>query len=602
MLLRIAYLATRFPRTLLICGFVLAVGCAAAGITVASHLESGGFVNDRAESQIANNIMATDFQGAAPNFVLVVDTEHGVTTPAVRERAQHIVDYLLSRQDIAGVQSYWTSNPRMGSRLRSADGRYGLIVAHIVGNESQIQTIAGAVTAHVAGTRDGATVRAGGVAASYHEMITQITKDLEIAEGFAIPITLVVLILVFGSLVAALLPLLLGLFAMAVTLAILRLFTLFSDVSIFAMNITTALGLAVAIDYSLFLVSRFREELAGGHPPAAAAIRAVQTAGRTVLFSALTVCLSMAVLSVFDMYFLRSIAVSAVAVVAAAAVSAIVLLPAALVLLGTRVNALDLRAFVRRTFTDRPPSVLLPPEQTRWYRTVHWVMRHAAPVGLLLVVVLVAVAGPFLGVKFGYPDDRIFRGPVASRQAGDVMRSQFPQVDPAAQTTIVLPNFHDPTALADYARALSQVDHVQAVESASGVFLAGHRVAAAPLAMANEHGTFLQITSDLDPFSPRGHAQLNALRAVPAPARTLFAGTAALNADSLRALSSRMPVAAVLIALTTLVVLFLFTGSVLLPLKTLVLTTLSLSAAFGAMVWIFQDGHWAGLFGIAPTG
>lgn len=603
MLIRIAQLSTRFPRTVLLATVAIALLCGVFGATVPAHLKPGGFVSENAESTRAARLLADNFDGAAPNYVLLVDSPDGVDTPAARDRALQIVEALRTRENVSGVQSYWTAQPMVAAALRSTDGKSALIAAYLGGDETRIQQTAGEITDQVTGTRDGVTVRQGGVAAVYHDVNEQITHDLAIAETAAIPLTLIVLVLVFGSLIAAALPLLLGLFAIAATLAILRLFTTFTDVSVFAMNLTTALGLALAIDYSLFIVSRYREELAAGLDPTAATIRAVQTAGRTVLYSALTVALSLAVMAIFDLYFLKSFAYSGVAVVVAAAAAAIVTLPAALVLLGHRVNSLDLRAPLLRLFGRTPttPGVMIP-EQTLWYRTVMRVMRHALPVSVVIVTLLLVLGSPFLSVKFGYPDDRVLPTDSAARQVGDELREEFPRANSGEYTTVVLDGFHDQQAVGAYAARLSEVDDVTAVLSGAGVYVSGNRLAPAPPGMANDTGTYLTVAGSLDPFSPAGSRQLDELRAIPAPAPALFGGGPAVNVDSLNSLAARLPLAALLIALTTFAVLFLFTGSLVLPLKALILNTLSLTAAFGAMVWIFQDGHLADLIGFTPVG
>ncbi|MFD4403579.1 MMPL family transporter [Nocardia sp. NPDC058499] len=604
MLIRIAQLVTRSPRAILVGALAVALLCGVFGATAASGLKSGGFVSSDAESTQATELLAENFEGAAPNYILLVDSPEGVDTPAAQARAQAAVDTIRAHPGTTSVQSYWTApSPAVASALRSTDGNSGLIAVHLAGDETQMQEAAGEISAQVTGTTDGVTIRAGGAAATFHEVNEQITHDLAVAEAAAIPLTLVVLILVFGSLVAASLPLLVGLFAIAATLAILRLFTLFTDVSIYAMNLTTALGLALAIDYSLFIVSRFREELAGGLDPRAATVRALQTAGRTVLFSALTVALSLSAMLVFDLYFLRSFAYSGVAVVVAAAAASVIVLPAALVLLGHRVNALDLRAPLLRLFGREPaPLGAMVPEQTGWYRLVLRVMRFAIPVSVVIVALLLALGSPFLSVKFGYPDERVLPETAASRQVGDEVRAEFPRADPGGNTTIVLDGYQDEQGVGAYAARLSEVDDVTGVLSSAGVYVSGNRLAPTPPGMANDTGTYLTVNTSLDPFSPAGGDQLTELRAVPAPAPPLFSGAAAMNEDSLDALADRLPLAALLIVLATFAVLFLFTGSVILPLKALLLNTLSLTAAFGAMVWIFQDGHLEGLLGFTAVG
>ncbi|MCM6772636.1 MMPL family transporter [Nocardia sp. CDC159] len=599
MLTRIAQLSTRHPRVILLTALALALLCGAFGASAAAHLKSAGFTSDSAESTRAARILADQFNGAQPNFVLLIDSEQGVDSPVARQAGTDITARLQARDDVVGLRSYWTSPPNVKAALRSTDGRKALVVAYLTGGDDAAQRAAGRIVEQLDGTTPGVTVHAGGLAAAYHEVNGQVTRDLAVAEGIAVPLTAIVLILVFGSVIAASLPLVVGLFAIASTLAILRIFTLLTDVSIYALNMTTALGLALAIDYSLFIVSRFREELDNGSDHRAAAVRAVQTAGRTVLFSALTVALALAVLSVFDLYFLKSFAYAGVAVVATAAAASIFVLPAALVLLGDRVNAWNLRVPLRRLLR-RPEPVSRPLEQTGWYRTVTWVMRRALPVAFVITAVLLALGSPFLGVKFGYPDDRVLPAGAASRTVGDELRGQFPAVDAGTATTVVLPGYRGDAGA--YAAALSKVEGVSTVLSNAGVYISGGRVAPTPPGMANDSGQYLTIASKFEPFSDAGKRQLERLREVPAPAPTLFGGAGAMNADGLRDLGSRLPLAAVLIALATFAVLFLFTGSVVLPLKAVVLNCLSLTAMFGMMVWIFQDGHLADLIGFTPTG
>ncbi|MBU3060373.1 MMPL family transporter [Nocardia sp. NEAU-G5] len=599
MLTRIARFSTRFPRAILLAALAVAAFCGLFGASVAAHLQAGGFTSTDAESSRAAALLATNFHGAQPNFVLLVESGQGADSAAAQRVGTEIATKLTARSDVVGVRSYWTSPPAAKSALRSADGRSGLVLAYLTGGDDTAQKTAGTIAAQFDGTTSGVTVRAGGLASIYHDVNGQITKDLALAEGVAVPLTAIVLTMVFGSVIAAALPLAVGLFAIAATLAILRGFTLFTDVSVYAMNMTTALGLALAIDYSLFIVSRFREELRNGLGHRDAAIRAVQTAGRTVLFSALTVALALAVLSVFNLYFLKSFAYAGVAVVVAAAAASIVLLPAALVLLGDRVNALDVRAGLRRALR-RPAPAPVAPERSRWYRTVNWVMRHAIPVALVILAALLAVGSPFLGVKFGFPDDRVMPVGSDSRTVGDELRSQFPAVGAGNGATIVLDGYSG--NVAPYATALSRIEGVSAVLSDAGVYISGGRAAASLPGMANASGQYLTVATSVNPYSPAGQRQLRELHATPAPAPALFGGSAEMDADGLHTLSAQLPLAVALIALSTFIVLFLFTGSVVLPLKAVLINTFSLTAMFGMMVWIFQDGHLSNLLGFTATG
>ncbi|MFJ9363925.1 MMPL family transporter [Nocardia sp. NPDC101769] len=599
MLNRVARSATAGPRVILLIAALIMLACGGLGASTIGHLKSGGYVPDNAESQRAERFLHERFPGAEPNLALVVGSVRDVDDPAVRTAGEQLVERLSRYGQVSGVQSYWSMRPDLADSLRSHDRHRALILAVVAGDQNEAQRRAKAIADELSGSTGDITVTAGGAAVFVGEMTDRITHDLMIAELVAIPVSGILLALVFGSVVAAALPVMIGLFSIATTLGILRAFTLVTDVSVFALNMSTALGLALAIDYALLIVSRYREELANDLEPRAAVIRVVRTAGRTVVFSAVTVAMSLTALLLFDQYFLRSFAYAGIAVVAAAAVAAIVILPACLILLGPAVNAWDLRKLVRRMRTDKPPG---PPEHSWWYRMVVVVMRHATPVALATIALLLLLASPILGLRLGYPDDRALPDSASSRAVGDVLRTDF---DPAPGTDLViaLPGFSGGTAdLGAYAARLSALTDIRAVLSADGVYVHGARVAPGPDGLIGSAGSYLSLQSAIDPYSRAGAAQLAAVRAVAAPVPALYGGTMQTNADTIHTIEARLPAAALVIAATTLIVLFLFTGSVVLPLKAIVLNVLSLSATFGAMVWIFQDGHVSGVLDFTPTG
>ncbi|GGK51796.1 MMPL family transporter [Nocardia camponoti] len=601
MLTRIARLGANRPRWVVAVALLLMILSGAVGATVHSHMKSGGFVTEDLDSYRAAESLRDNFPGSAPNYVLLVTTPDSVDSPAATEKAAQVAAALSGRPEVLGVQSYWTTRPDLRQALRSHDGKRALIMASVAGDDGELPIRAAALSK--AFETDGpVSIQAGGLIATYDNMNTQISKDLVLAEAVAIPVTGLLLAIVFGSVVAAALPIAIGLFAIAAALGILRVLTGLTDVSIFALNMTTALGLALAIDYSLFIVSRYREELAAGRNPHDAVIRSVQTAGRTVVYSALVVALSLAALLVFPQYFFKSFAYAGIAVVAAATVAAVVVLPALLILVGDRINAWDLRVPLRKLFRVQPQRDKEPTE-TFWYRLVIAVMKRPIPVALATTALLLLLGSPFLHVAFGYPDDRSLPTTSSARQVGDILRTEF-DADLASSATIVLPEFSgDSAEIGAYAKALSQVEGVPAVLSSDAVYRNGLRVAAGiPQMIDPAHGAYVSVGTKFDPYSAEGGAQLDALRAVPSPGEALIAGPAALNQDSVTAIIGRVPLAGLLIAITTLVLLFLFTGSVVLPIKALILNILSLAATFGAMVWVFQEGHLSGLLGFTATG
>jgi len=452
--------------------------------------------------------------------------------------------------------------------------------------------------------RDGVTVRAGGSAMLYAQINTQNQDDLLVMEVIAIPLSFLVLVWVFGGLLAAALPMTLGALAIVGSMSVLRLVTFTTEVSIFALNLSTALGLALAIDYTLLIVSRYRDELAEGCDRDQALIRTMATSGRTVLFSAVTVALSMSATVAFPMYFLKSFAYAGVATVAFVATASIVITPAAIVLLGPRLDALDVRRMLRRVLRRTDPAHK-PVEQLFWHRSSKFVMRRWLPIGLAVIALLVLLGLPFTGVKWGFPDDRVLPRSASAHQVGDELRHNFAH-DSATAVPVVVPDARglSPAEVDAYAADLSRVPDVSAVAAPGGTFVDGNRVGPPAAATGFSGGSaFLTVSSRAPLFSQASDTQLTRLHEVAGPAgRSVeMAGVAQVNRDSVDAVTDRLPLVLGLIAAITFVLLFLLTGSVVLPVKALICNVLSLSAAFGALVWIFQDGH-LGALGTTPSG
>ena len=604
MLHRIARLAVESPRRVVVAAALLAILIGVFGIPVADKLSPSGFQDPTAESSRAAKILTEKFdQGDVP-LVIVVSAPDGYGGPPARAAAASVIETLRSSGHVAAVNSAWTAPPAAAAALVSTDKKSGLIVTGIVGAEADQQRYTKELTDAVIGDRNGVTVRAGGTAMVNLQVTEQSKRDLLLLESIVVPLSFLVLIWVFGGVFAAALPLVVGIMAILGSLAVLRTVTFFTSVSIFALNLTTAMGLALAIDYTLLIISRYRDELAAGADRPTAVTNTMATAGRTVLFSAVTVALSMAVMVLFPMNFLRSFAYAGVATVAFAAVSAVVITPAAIMLLGDRLDALDVRRALRRLL-GRPEPLPLPVDQQFWYRSAKFVMSRAVPIGVAGVALLVFLGVPFLSVRPGFPDDRVLPKSASAHQVGDQLRSDF-ALDTDSEVPIVITDSTalEPAELDRYAADLSRVHDVTSVSAPSGTYVGG-RLSGPPLAATGEASgsTLLTVASSVPLFSTRSEDQLTALHAVDSPGgRTVeFAGLAQTNRDSVHAITSRLPLVLGLIAVIMLVLLFLLTGSVVLPFKALVLNMLSLSAAFGAMVWIFQDGH-LGALGTTSTG
>jgi RND superfamily putative drug exporter len=592
---------TRFvtarPRLSLVVALVLTALAVLAGSGVADRLGAGGWEDPNAESTYATKALERAFPDSQPNLLLLVDAGRAsVDDPAVAAEAERLAARLAGERGVTGVGSYWQTG---APDLRAKDGHEALIAARITGDEKAMGETLDRIAPSYRGEHGAVEVRVGGPVAVRHEMQTIIQEDLTRAELIALPVTLVLLVMVFGSAIAALLPLGIGIVAILGTNAVLRGLTELTDVSVFALNLTTALGLGLAIDYALFIVRRFREELSTGADPSTAVGTTLRTAGRTVLFSALTVAVSLAAMLLFPQYFLRSFAYAGIAVVLLAAAAALILLPAALVLLGHRVNSLDLRRLFRRggqSESSEPSESSQSSEVSGsrsgsaeegrvWARTATLVMRRAPFFALGTTAVLVLLGLPFLGVKFGTADDRQLPSTAESHVVQQHIREGFPG-SPGGGLEVLAEGRATRAQYAAYKE----------------------RIAGLPEALRVD-GPLVKGDSAYFTVLPRGEAVdepaqrlVGELRDVRAPFDTKVTGTAAVLVDSKDAIGERLPLAAVFITLVTLLLVFLLTGSVLIPVQAVVLNALSLTAMFGAVVWVFQDGHLSGLLGFTSAG
>lgn len=586
---------TRFvtarPRLTLLAALLLTALAVLAGSGVADRLGSGGWQDPAAQSTHATEALERAFPDSQPNLLLLVDAGGAsVDDPAVAAEAARLTERLAAEQGVTGVGSYWQAAPAQATALRAKDGHEALIAARLTGDEKASAKTLDRIAPAYRGTHGPLKVTLGGKVAVQHEMQRTIQEDLTRAELIALPVTLVLLVMVFGSAVAALLPLAVGIVAILGTNAVLNALTRVTDVSVFAMNLTTALGLGLAIDYALFVVRRFREELSGGADRLTAIGTTLRTAGRTVLFSALTVAVSLAAMLIFPQYFLRSFAYAGIAVVILAASAALVVLPAALMLLGERVNSLDLRRVFRRkrgagADAGTGAGAEAGAAGGGWGRAASLVMRRAPFFALGTTAVLLLLGLPFLGVKFGSADDRQLPASAESHTVQQHIREDFPG-NPGGTLEVLA---EGRATAADYTAYKEKVAALPGAARVDGPLVKG----------------------DLAYFTvqPKGEATdeeaqhlVGELRATDAPFTTKVTGTAAILVDSKHAIGERLPWALAFIAVVTLFLVFLLTGSVLIPIQAVLLNALSLTAMFGAVVWVFQDGHLSGLLGFTSTG
>ncbi|WP_370326125.1 MMPL family transporter [Euzebya sp.] len=594
-------LPARRPWAVIVVALLGVVLAGAVGGDVQDSLVSGGFDDPGSESAAARTALEETFDAGGPDLTLLVTAAEGdVDAPAVTRAATALADDLAARPEVAEVVSYWGLGG--APPLRSASGDRALVLVRLAGDEEARLDAAATLREELPSDTEVMAVQVGGITATFAEINEVVEEDLVAAELIALPVTLVLLIVIFGSVVSALLPLAIGGLAILGTFLALELIAGVTDVSVFALNFTTALGLGLAIDYALLVVNRFREELAAGHDVTTAVVRTRRTAGRTVLFSGLTVASSLAALAVFQFAFLRSfawagIAVVGLAVVGLAVVGAVVVLPALLTVLGHRVNALT----VRRVRTAAPGEAT----EGTWHRIAMAVMRRPVPIATVSTLLLLVLGLPFLDVALGFPDDRVLPPGAETRQVADVLREEFDSRE-ASAVTVVLSGVADAEEVEGYAVALSGLDGVARVDAATGTYAAGGRLPVElPDAVDRAVGdrTHLSVISAVEPLSDAGRDLVAAVRAVGAPAQgVLVGGPSAELTDSVDGLLDRLPVALALIAVITFVVLFLSFGSVLMPLKAIVLNLLSLTATLGAMVWVFQQGRFEEALGFTATG
>ncbi len=588
-------------------GFVLITAAAALVLSVvigggiADRLSEGGFDDPGSDSVRAHAELESRFGAGPADLValVTVDVSVGdVNTPSVIIDGVALTEELASFEGTAGVLSYWTTGD---SSLHSLDAQRGLVIIRVPGESTdpvRREVIADLLAEYGEAERGPFTVQLGGRQAVFEEMGQVIEDDLALAELIAIPLTFIVLIIVFGGLVAAALPVGVGILAALGTFLVLHGVTAFTDVSIFALNLVTALGLGLAIDYSLLVVSRYREELKTSVDRDTALLTTIETSGHTIAFSGLTVAISLSALFIFPLTFLRSFAYAGIGVVLLAITISVVVLPAALSLLGARID----RFTVYRRRVGRHAA-------NPWKNAAKRVIARPWPIVALTIPLLVIVALPFLGVVWGEADDRALPADDPVRAVSDILRDEFATAEANAFPIVAL-GAQEAGAATSLALKVSLLDGVTRVDAAAGTFVNGANVnPPGPAAErftgngAADDATWFNVVPSLEPISPEGEALIEQIRDLDsAYAEVLVGGGTAALLDTKNAIFDRAWLAAATIVVATFVLLFLMFKSILVPIKALALNTLSLGATFGMMVWIFQSGHGSGLLNFTPTG
>jgi RND superfamily putative drug exporter len=594
------------------------------GPGVFGQLKNGGFADPASESTQVQELLRDHLGRPAGSLVVLFTAPAGsdltVDSPTYRAAVETTLARIAGQEGVESIASFYTVG---APQLVSTDRRSTFAAVGVRGDEGEQEEH----FAHLRPllTSDTLQVRLGGSIAVGAEMNAQVERDIARAETFTFPILAILLLIVFGSAVAAGLPLLVGALSILGAFLVVRLIAGVTDVSIFAVNIITILGLGLGVDYSLFVISRFREELERQEGDVAGALRrTMQTAGRTVIFSGLTVALSLLGLLVFPFMFLRSMGLGAAAAVLVAMLTSITLLPAILALLGRRINALSLTRLFRRnsSIVNRHSSF----ESGFWYRTTRLVMRRPGIVLAATLIPLLLAGTPFLRAQFAIPDYRSLPAGAESRLVSEVLVRDFPRNETTPVEIVVRTSgaATDPVnigTLYDYTRRLAAVPGVRRVDSLATLDPNLDRAAyqalytpaglaaqpqAAQLAarLASGEYTLVTILYDADPLSDAAQRLVTDLRAVTPPVglTAQVGGVPAQLVDFLASLGGAIPGALALIAVVIFGLLFLMLGSIVVPLKAILLNILSLSASFGALVWIFQDGNLSGLLNFTPTG
>ncbi|MCD9145724.1 MMPL family transporter [Streptomyces albireticuli] len=570
---------------------VIVLSCAAAGLW--PRLASGGYWAKGTESSQADRLLAERFGKKAPGLIVLARAPTDVDAPAVRAAGTALTRRIAGTPGVASASSYWTVHD---PATRSSDGRGALILVEFAGSEADGVRHAEALLPDLRAWRGPLKLSVTGPAQLTLQVTERSERDLLGVELAVLPVALMALRMVLGSWSAALVLVVPGVAAIAVTCAVLRLLTVWWEITSFAPNLAVALGIGLAVDYGLLVVTRYREEL--GHRAAVAV--AVATAGRTVVFSAVTVALCLSVVVLFPLGFLQSLAWAGIVVVLASGLTALTLLPALLAAAGGRIRPLEgpsARCRGRGPWRSGAPWWVQGQLSQGWLRLASLSTRRPLLMGGAAAVVLAALMVPFGHARFGVADTRILPPGVEVRATAEAIGRQFP-VRPESRLTVVFPESGAQPAgraVEDYARRVSAVPGVRAVTAPAGRYQHGGRVSGggAPCAEGGRGvpGVCLVIDTRRLPASPGARRVVRDVRAVASPEPRLVTGDAARLADTKAAIGGRLPWALGIAAAGTLVLVFAFTFSVLIAFKALVLSVVSLAASLGAAVLVFQDGR-----------
>jgi len=540
------------------------------GSQVFARFDTGGYSDPNSDSAKVWDYLDETFKVKDPSVVLVVDAkDKSVDDPSVVAIATELESQVRAESSAESVLSYWSSGG--APSLKSKKGTSAFIFVYLKSNDfTEIDKLGGVYQEKYDGNYKGLNVYASGGAVFANAINGRIQDDLKLSEAVSIPLTFLLLLFVFGAMAASAMPLVVGITAILGTFFAMYLLTLITDVSIFALNLTTGLGLGLGIDYALLIVNRFREEMARGLDNETAIVNTLRSAGKTVFYSGLTVVLTLVSLTFFPQNFLKSMGYAGAAVVALAVIGALIPLPALLAILGTKIN----KGVVRR-------SGIVQKEDGRWAQIARFVMRRPVSVVAASLAILAILIAPITNIKFSQIDSDVLPKSDRAYQASQFIANEFPGQE-SNPIEIVFPDgAQQSEQIATYMAALKQIPGVVRVGEIQIVGNAARLVA----------------IHSMKPRTPEGEELIHKIRELPAPEGTLVGGIAADYADTQGAISSTMPKVLGWIMITVLLLLFAFTGSLLLPIKAVILNFTSLAATMGVLTWIFIDGNFKELLG-----
>jgi RND superfamily putative drug exporter len=541
-----------------------------AGTMIFNRLDSGGYSDPNSDSYQVYDYLHNTLKIADPNIVVVLDSgDLPITDPTIATKAQLLEAEMAKVAGVTKVVSYWNTGGE--KTLAATDGKaaYILVYSDSEAFTPKSREMGDYFQKNFDGKRDGLTIYSGGVGVVGNAISEKIENDLKIAEAISIPLTFILLVLVFGAMVASAMPLIVGVSAILGAFFILYLISLFTSVSVYALNLTTGIGLGLGIDYALLIVNRFREELHRGKSVEDSIVNTMASAGKTVFYSGLTVLVTLFSLTLFPLPFLKSFGYAGVSVVAIAVAGALFGLPPILALLGTKID----KGVVRK-------SAITHKDDGRWAQTARFVMKRPVAVVLLSLIVLGVMAAPIKNIAFSQGDSRILPANNPAAVATAIQESRFAS-NIATIDLVVIDGVGREKQISDYIDEIKRVPGIVSVNTPQVI------------------GKDIRVTAfqSMLPRSPEAQKLIHDLRTVDSPKGTLIGGTAADYTDSLDAISKTLPLALGWTAISVLILLFVFTGSIILPIKAVLLNLISLTATMGILTWVFVDGHLQWLVG-----